>query len=90
MTRDDSQRSVSTLLWLVLVGAGSLLTGLGFAIVGLIVGAAIGGNYAVDFRFAGNRGYEATGLLGAIIGFPVGVIIGASIGSVVVRLCRRT
>lgn len=89
MTRDDSRRTVSTLLCLVLVGAGSLLAGLGFAIVGLFVGAAIGGNYAVDFQFAGNRGYEATGVLGAIIGLPVGVIVGALIGFVIVRVCRR-
>ncbi len=37
-------------------------------ILGLIVGALIGGNYAQDFTFLGVRGYEAVGLLGLMVG----------------------
>jgi hypothetical protein len=36
--------------------------------VGSLLGDAHGGNYAVEFEFAGVRGYEATSLIGAIIG----------------------
>jgi hypothetical protein len=52
-----------------LVGAGMI-----GAVGGLLIGATIGGNRAVDFEFAGQRGYEAAGIAGAIIGF---VIVGA-------------
>jgi hypothetical protein len=86
---DSSRNSWSSLLSLILILFGSLVAGLGSAVIGLVVGASIGGNYAVDFEFAGNRGYEATGLLGAIIGFPVGVVVGLVLGVAVVRLSRR-
>ena len=56
---------------------GTLLIALTAGVVGLLVGTAIGGNWAEDFRFAGNRGYEATGVLGAIIGLAVGIVGGA-------------
>lgn len=52
--------------------AGGLVGGIFLAIVGLVVGAGYGGNYATDFEFNGVRGYEATGQIGAIIGFAVG------------------
>jgi len=42
-----------------------------------IAGANYGGNYMTDFTFGGVRGYEATGMLGVIFGFPVGGILGA-------------
>ena len=45
-----------------------IAVGLVCGIVSLIVGAYIGGNYAVDFTFNGVRGYEAVGQLGFIIG----------------------
>ena len=35
---------------------------------GFVVGANYGGNHATDFEFAGVRGYEATGALGALLG----------------------
>ena len=56
---------------------GAILIGLTSGVVGLLVGATIGGNMADDFRFAGNRGYEATGVLGALIGLAVGIVGGA-------------
>jgi hypothetical protein len=52
-------RFLAALIGLI-VGAG----------VGWVIGATYGGNYAVDFEFAGGRGYEATGPLGAMIGAP--------------------
>lgn len=53
---------------------GVILVGLACGVVGLYVGATIGGNMAVDFQFAGNRGYEATGVLGALFGVVGGAI----------------
>lgn len=49
--------------------------------LGYLAGATYGGNYAEDAYFAGVRGYEATGLLGAIAG--------GAIGAVTVILLRR-
>jgi membrane associated rhomboid family serine protease len=49
---------------------------IGLAILGLVVGAVIGGNFFTDFEFANVRGYEATGNLGAIIGAVIGLIAG--------------
>ena len=40
-----------------------------------IVGAYIGGNYAVDFTFNGIRGYEAVGQLGFIFGSIAGGVL---------------
>ena len=56
---------------------GTILIALACGLVGLLVGATIGGNMADDFRFAGNRGYEATGVLGALIGLAIGIAGGA-------------
>ncbi|HET8660197.1 MAG TPA: hypothetical protein VFM55_14505 [Micromonosporaceae bacterium] len=36
--------------------------------VGLVVGATIGGNWFTSFSIAGQHGYEATGLVGAVVG----------------------
>jgi hypothetical protein len=49
-----------------------LVGGIAVAVLGLIVGATYGGNYATNFEFNGLRGYEATGLIGAILGFVSG------------------
>jgi hypothetical protein len=43
-------------------------------IIGLIAGATIGGNYFTEFEAFGNRGYEATGILGALIGAVLGFV----------------
>ena len=56
---------------------GVFLTGCAGGILGLLIGSTMGGNIAVDFQFAGNRGYEAAGLLGALIGLAVGIVGGA-------------
>jgi len=61
----------------IVVIAGSLLLGL----VGMIVGAYIGGNFAEGFVFNGVRGYEATGQLG----FWVGIIAGVALGVLVLN-----
>ncbi len=59
-----------------------LIGGLAVAVVGLVVGANYGGNHATDFEFNGLRGYEATGQLGAILGF----LAGASLCTLLVYL----
>jgi len=61
-----------------------LVGGVVLAVVGLVVGAAFGGNYATEFEFNGMRGYEATGQLGAILGFVAGALLGALL------VCFRT
>jgi hypothetical protein len=52
------------------MGVGGAAVG---AMIGMIGGADIGGNWFTSFTIAGQRGYEATGLLGAVVG---GVILG--------------
>ena len=52
------------------------LIGIVSGIIGLIVAAFIGGNYAEQFVFNGVRGYEATGQLGFILGALLGVFSG--------------
>ncbi|MBS3987942.1 MAG: hypothetical protein KGZ38_08265 [Erysipelothrix sp.] len=49
----------------ILLVLGFMLSGF---IIGLIVGIQIGGNYFTSFVFLGQRGYEATGLIGSWIG----------------------
>ena len=61
----------------IAVLAGSLLLGL----VGMIVGAYIGGNFAEDFVFNGVRGYEAT----CQLGFWMGIIAGVALGVLVLN-----
>ena len=61
----------------VAIIVGSLLLGL----VGMIVGAYIGGNFAESFVFNGVRGYEATSQLG----FWVGIIAGVALGVLVLN-----
>ncbi|WP_412739472.1 hypothetical protein [Krasilnikovia sp. MM14-A1259] len=46
-------------------------------LLGGIVGANIGGNWYTSFSFAGQRGYEATGLIGAVVGGVALSIVGA-------------
>jgi len=60
--------------------------GIVVALIGLIVGATYGGNYATDFEFNGVRGYEATGQIGAVIGFIAGCPLCAYL---VARLTNR-
>lgn len=45
------------------------------AIIGLFIGANIGGNFFPNFEFMGGRGYEATGYLGALIGALIGLLL---------------
>jgi len=49
------------------VVGGLLGTALGL-VLGSVVGANIGGNWFTSFSFAGQRGYEATSLLGGVVG----------------------
>jgi hypothetical protein len=44
-------------------------------VVGLVIGAIIGGNFATQTSFNGVQGYEATGQIGSIIGFLSGLVI---------------
>jgi hypothetical protein len=45
-------------------------------VVGLITGIQIGGNYFTSFEFLGNRGYEATGLIGSWVGLVIFGLLG--------------
>jgi len=45
-------------------------------VIGWIIGALIGGNYAEQFVFNGVQGYEATGQTGFILGVLIGLISG--------------
>jgi hypothetical protein len=53
--------------------------------IGLVVGATYGGNYATELDFAGLRGYEATGLIGEIIGFFAGGAFGLLMACLLTR-----
>jgi hypothetical protein len=48
------------------LAVGSIVSLL-FAIVGWVLAATCGGNYAVDFVAFQVRGYEATGMIGALV-----------------------
>ncbi len=67
-----------------------LLTGLigaiVLAVVGMIIGACYGGNYATDFEFNDLRGYEATGHIGGIFGLIIGGAFGAWLGRLFAQL----
>lgn len=56
----------------VVIGLGSVVLG---ALLGLIAGANIGGNWFASVSFGGQHGYGATGLLGAVVGgFAIGAL----------------
>jgi hypothetical protein len=59
----------TTLRVFAMIGIG-LISG----VLGLIVGALIGGNYAEQFVFNGVRGYEATSQVGLALGVLIGLI----------------
>lgn len=61
----------------VVVGMTLCIVG---AVVGLLAGMYIGGNYFVDFEFGGVRGYEAAGKLGAFLGAALGAASGVFLG----------
>lgn len=67
------------ILTIVAIGLVGALVG---AVVGLITGANIGGNWFTSLTVAGQRGYEATGAIGAVLG-AIGV------GLVAVLITRR-
>lgn len=46
------------------------------AFLGVVIGAFIGGNFMTDFQFNGVQGYEATGQIGILLGFLIGIIMG--------------
>jgi len=51
-----------------------VLIGFVCGIIGMIVGALIGGNFAEQFVFNGVRGYEAAGQIGFILAALMGLI----------------
>ena len=51
-----------------------VLIGFVCGVIGMIVGALIGGNYAEQFLFNGVQGYEATGQIGFILAGLIGLI----------------
>jgi hypothetical protein len=44
-------------------------------VLGMFIGALIGGNIGTGFQFLGVRGYEATGQAGFILGAALGALI---------------
>ena len=56
-----------------------IVSTVGVGILGWLVGAYIGGNFAQTFLFNGVRGYEATGQLGFIIGAILGITLSSFI-----------
>ena len=60
-------------LWLILLAI--MVMGILCGLAGWLVGALIGGNYAVGFTFNGVRGYEAMGQLGFIGGVVGGGVL---------------
>lgn len=53
-----------------------LFSSIGGGVLGIFLGALIGGNYAPQFSFNGVQGYEAAGQLGLIIGAVIGGVAG--------------
>lgn len=49
-----------------------LVIGLVAGVIGWVIAALIGGNYAEKFVFNGVRGYEATGQIGFLLGALTG------------------
>ena len=80
----DSKPAQPTPRSIARIVIGAILIGFACGVVGLLVGANIGGNMAGEFHFAGNRGYEATGVLGALIGLAIG-----SVGGAILLACLR-
>ncbi len=64
------------ILIILLRGPGVLFIGLLMGILGLLIGAVIGGNLAQGFTFNGVQGYEATGQIGLMLGAALGLIAG--------------
>lgn len=58
----------------------SIISALVCAVIGLVAGITIGGNYFTGFRFAGAVGYEATGYIGLIAGGVFGLVLPWIIG----------
>ena len=56
-----------------------LVSAIGLGILGWLIAAYIGGNFAQTFVFNGVRGYEATGQLGTIIGSILGISLSSFI-----------
>lgn len=71
-TNATKHQKLASMLFRLLAG---FVVGLACGIAGWLVGAYIGGNYAVDFTFNGIRGYEAVGQLGFIFSFIGGGIL---------------
>jgi len=46
-------------------------------VLGMLIGAWLGGNFAQDFQFNGVRGYEATGQIGLLCSFFALFLLGA-------------
>lgn len=61
--------------------AGVMTLAVAGALIGLFVGMNIGGNFFTSFQFGTWTGYEATGMLGMLIGG----LFGASVGGLLAR-----
>jgi len=60
------------------IGASAVF-GIAGGFVGFILGLVYGGNFATHFEFAATRGYEATGIIGTVLGTalsaPYGILL---------------
>jgi hypothetical protein len=65
------------MLKLILRMIGVLATVVITLLLGMLVGAWFGGNYAESFQFNGVRGYEATGQIGLLCAAFVLLLLGA-------------
>jgi hypothetical protein len=73
---NSSQMEIPSMKKKVLRVSGVILIGFVCGILGLVIGALIGGNFAEQFVFNGVRGYEATGQVGLIFGALAGLFAG--------------
>ena len=62
---------------IIIETVSALVVAMLFSTIFLFVAVDIGGNYMTNFTFMGERGYEATGILGIMFGLPIGGILGA-------------
>jgi len=69
----------------IAVSIVAIMGGLAGAVVGLGVGADYGGNYCSTCEFNGQRGYEATGQIGFLVGAVMGLVLSARGTYAVVR-----
>jgi hypothetical protein len=54
----------------------STISSIVFGVIFFVVAATYGGNYMTQFTYGPLRGYEATGIIGSLVGFALGATLG--------------